>query len=135
MESLISITLWNVVLLGALLLLQPLVRVIKTGLKYAISNFDERISEGVFARRLAMVRSNQVEALALWVPVVVIAAAVAPEFAHPHASLIAAVFLIARLAYATVSLAGIPLFRSGAWIVGFAAWGYLTWIVMSAIAQ
>ena len=135
MESLISITLWNVVLLGILLSLQPLVRVIKTGLKYALSNFDERINEGVFARRLAMVRSNQAEALALWVPVVVIAAVVAPELAHPHFTLIAVVFLIARLAYAAVSLAGIPLFRSGAWIIGFAAWGYLTWIVVSVIAQ
>lgn len=135
MESLISITLWNVVLLGILLLLQTLVRVTKTGFKYAISNFDERIEEGGFARRLAMVRSNQAEALTLWVPVVVIAAAVAPEFAHPQLSLIAAVFLIARLAYAAVSLAGIPLLRSSAWIVGFAAWGYLTWIVMSTIAQ
>ncbi len=81
-----------------------------------------------------MVRSNHGEALALWVPVVVIVAVGAPEFTHPHLSMIASFFLMGRLAYAAISLAGIPLLRSGAWIVGFAAWGYLTWIVMGAIA-
>lgn len=135
MQTLISITLWNVILLGSLLLLQPLVRAIKKSPRYAFSNFDERVDEGVFARRLAMVCSNQVETLALWVPVVVLAAAVSPEFAHPHFSLIATVFLTARLAYIAISLVGIPLLRSGTWTVGFAAWGYLAWIVMSAIAQ
>ena len=135
METVISITLWNVILLGALLSLQPFVRVLNSGLKYALSSFDQRIAEGVFARRLAMVRTNQSEALMLWVPVVVTAAAVAPEFAHPHLPLIATVFLIARFAYAAVSLAGVPMLRSGAWIVGFAAWAYLTWIVMYAIAS
>ncbi len=134
METLISVTLWNVVFLGALFSLQPMVRVLGSGPKYAASSFDNRIEEGVFARRLAMVRSNHGEALALWVSFVVIVAAIAPEFTHPHLPMIATVFLMARLAYAAISLAGVPLLRSGAWIVGFAAWGYLTWIVMSAIA-
>lgn len=135
METLISITLWNVVLLAALFALQATVRVIGSGPKYALSSLDHRIEEGVFARRLAMVRSNQGEALALWVPVVVIAVTVAPDLANPHLSLIATIFLIARLAYAVISVAGIPLLRSSVWTVGFAAWGYLTWIVMSAIAS
>lgn len=134
METLVSITLWNVVLLGALFSFQPMVRVLGSGPKYALSSLDNRIEEGVFARRLAMVRSNHGEALALWVPVVVIVAVSAPEFTHPHLSMVANLFLMARLAYAAISLAGIPLLRSGAWIVGFAAWGYLTWIVMGAIA-
>ena len=133
METLISITLWNVVFLAGLLALQPLVRVITVGVTYALSNFDSRVDEVVLARRLAMVRSNQSEALSLWVPVVVIGALIAPELAHPHLAPIATSFLIARLAYAAVSLAGLPLFRSIAWFVGFAAWGYLTWIVMGAI--
>ncbi len=133
MDSLISISLWNVVLLGVLLLLQPLVRDIKVGFKYTISNFDNRVDEGVFARRLAMVRSNQIEALALWAPIVLVAAIVMPDLAHPHLATIAMVFLIARLAYVAVSLAGIPLARSGAWTVGFGAWAYLTWIVLSTV--
>ena len=132
MEYLISITLWNVILLGGLLLLQPLVRDIKVGFRYTISNFDERIDEGIFARRLAMVRSNQIEALVLWVPVVLIAALGAQAIDHPHFGLIGTVFLAARLAYAAVSLAGIPLARSMAWTVGFAAWAYLAWIVLTS---
>ncbi|ABD53017.1 MAPEG family protein [Jannaschia sp. CCS1] len=133
MDSLISVTLWNVVLLGVLLLLQPLVRDIVVGFKYTISNFDNRVDEGVFARRLAMVRSNQIEALALWVPVILIAGIAVPDLTHPHLALIATVFLIARIAYAIMSLAGIPLLRSGAWTVGFAAWACLTWIIRSAM--
>lgn len=134
MDTLISITLWNVVLLAGLLALQPFVRVIKSGPKYAISNFDKRVEEGVFARRLAMVRSNQAEALVLWATIVFVAALAVPNFLHPHTWQIAAVFLTARLVYAAVSLAGIPLLRSVAWIVGFAAWAYLTWITIRAIA-
>ncbi|UWR21212.1 MAPEG family protein [Sulfitobacter sp. S190] len=131
METLISITFWNVILLGALLLLQPLVRDIKVGFKYTISNFDERVDEGIFANRLAMVRSNQIEALMLWVPIVLLAVIVIPDLSHPHLGLIARVFLAARLAYVAVSLAGIPLLRSGAWTVGYAAWAYLAWIVFT----
>ncbi|MEL6736094.1 MAG: MAPEG family protein [Pseudomonadota bacterium] len=129
MEYLLSITLWNVGILAALLALQPVVRFVKTGPAYAVSNFDNRIKEGVFARRLAMVRSNQLEALALWITVVLCAVTVAPEIAHPHLPLIATVFLAARLSYVVITLAGIPALRSAAWIIGFAAWAYLFWLV------
>ncbi len=81
------------------------------------------------------VDTNQTEALMLWVPVAVLAVAVAPEKSHVHVPLIAIIFLIARPAYAAVSLAGIPLLRSLAWIVGFAAWVYLTWIVLGVFAS
>lgn len=131
MEILISITFWNVMLLGALLLLQPLVRDVKVGFKYTISNFDERVDEGVFANRLAMVRSNQIEALMLWVPMILIAATSTHDLDHPHLGLIAIVFIAARLAYVAVSLAGIPLLRSLTWTVGFGVWAYLAWIVFA----
>lgn len=135
METLISITLWNVVILAALLGLQPGVRVMRFNVQYALSNLDERVDEGVFARRLEMVCSNQLEALTLWVPVVVIAATFSPAFTHPHLSVIAMAFLFARLAYVAVSLAGIPVLRSTTWLVGFVVWAYLTMIVMGAIGS
>lgn len=131
MEHLISITLWNVALLAVLLLAQPLVRVAGSGPAYAVSNFDKRIEEGVFARRLSMVRANQIEALALWVPLVFLAALL-PEIENPLVPLLASIFLTARLVYTAVSLAGIPVLRSVAWIVGFAASGYLAWIIVMA---
>ena len=130
MDYLISITLWNVAILAGLLLLQPLIRVVRIGPVYAVSNFDNRLDEGVFARRLAMVRSNQLEALALWITVVLCAFILVPKITHPHLALIATAFLTARLLYVAVSLAGIPVLRSVAWIVGFAAWLYLAWIVV-----
>ena len=133
MESLIWSSLWNVVLLSALLALQPFVRIFKLNAQYALSNFDERVDEGVFARRLAMVRNNQIEALVLWLPVVLFASVFANNISHPHVSWIASAFLISRFAYAVVSLAGVPVVRSIAWFVGFAAWGYLTWIVLGAL--
>ena len=49
MDYLILITLWNLVLLAALLALQPAVRVMGIGPAYAMSNFDKRMDEGVFA--------------------------------------------------------------------------------------
>lgn len=132
MNALISATLWNVALFAALLVMQPLVRDVAVGMRYTLSNFDERVDEGVFARRLAMVRSNQIEALVLWIPLIFIAGA-AGGLAHPHLDLIATVFLGARVAYAAVSLAGIPLLRSAAWAVGFLATAYLGWIVWGAL--
>lgn len=130
MDYLISITLWNVTILAGLLMSQPLIRVVRIGPAYAVSNFDNRIDEGAFARRLAMVRSNQLEALALWITVVLCAVTIAPEITHPHVAGIGTAFLSARLSYVVVSLAGIPVLRSVAWVLGFSAWVYLAWIVV-----
>ncbi|MEM0948218.1 MAG: MAPEG family protein [Pseudomonadota bacterium] len=131
MDYLLQITLLNVALLGLLLLGQPLVRDIKVGLRYTLSNFDKRVDEGVLARRLAMVCSNQIEALVLWVPTVAIGQLLAIE----HSSLLAlgATFLTARVAYAAVSLLGVPVLRSTFWTIGFGAWAYLAWIVWSQV--
>jgi len=135
MESLIWSSLWNLVLLSALLALQPFVRIFKLNARYALSNFDERFDEGAFARRLSMVRANQIEALVLWLPVVLFASVIANNISHPHVAWIASTFLVARFSYAFVSLAGIPVLRSVAWLVGFASWAYLTWIVAAALGS
>lgn len=131
MENLITITLLNVTLLAGLLLFQPLVRTLSIDLKYALSSLDNRLDEGTFARRLAMVTNNQIEALALWVPTVLIAQSTA--LSHPNLSLIGVVFLVARVAYAAISLAGLPYFRTASWIVGFVSWAYLAWLVWAAL--
>ena len=131
MENLVTITLLNIVLLAGLLLLQPLVRTLNGGLIYALSSLDERIDEGAVARRLAMVAGNQMEALILWVPTVLVAQSMTLD--HPHLLLIGAVFLVARVAYAMISLAGLPFFRTASWIVGFISWAYLAWLVWTAL--
>ena len=131
MENLVTLTLLNVVLLAGLLLLQPLVRTLSVDLKYALSSLDKRVDEGTLARRLAMVTSNQTEALTLWVPTVLIAQSTA--LIHPHLALIGAVFLLARVAYAVISLAGLPFLRTASWLLGFVSWAYLAWLVWAAL--
>lgn len=118
----------------ARLLVQPLVRAINSCLKYAISNFENPVGGGEFERPLARVPTNQVEAWTLRIPAIVIAP-VAPDFVRPSASVIAAAFVIARHAYAAVSLADIPHLCSGVWIVGFTAWLFLAAADMSPVAQ
>ncbi len=123
-----TVLLFNVALLALLLLMQPLMRSAKLGLRYALSNLDERVDEGVLARRLAMVKRNQIEALAVLVPLVLVAPGLAAS--HPQAGWAASTFLLARLAYTAVSLAGIPVLRSTAWVIGFAAatyYGVVVW--------
>ena len=128
---LVAVLVLNLGLLAVVLLLQPLVRDLTLGFAYTISNFDERRTESKLGRRLAMVKDNQIEALMLFAPLALVAWAAST--AHPHLSIIASVFLGARVAYAIVSTAGIPLLRSAAWTVGFAATLYLGWIVWSGL--
>ena len=131
MENLVTITLLNIVLLAGLLMLQPLVRTVNVGLLYALSSLDKRVDEGTISRRLAMVTNNQIEALTLWVPTVLIAQSTA--LSHPHLSLTGTVFLLARVAYAMISLAGLPFLRTASWLIGFVSWAYLAWIVWAAL--
>ncbi len=130
MDYLFSILFYNVILLVILLLMQPLVRDIAVGFKYTISNFDERVDEGVFARRLAMVKDNQIESLAIFLPLVALLNW--EDIEHSHLGVVGLIFLVARLVYAMVSLAGIPLARSLAWSIGFGSQVYLGWIVWGA---
>lgn len=130
MEYLVTITVLNVVLLGVLLLSQPLARTLSSGLGYALSTLDERVDEGVVSRRLAMIVRNQVEAITLWAPIALIGQQAA--LSHPHLAAISVVFLTARVAYAIISLIGIPVLRTASWIVGFFAWAYLVSVVWLA---
>lgn len=109
----------NLGLLAAVLLMQPLIRDLTLGFRYTLSNFDDRKTESKLGRRLAMVYSNQFKVLASYAPLALISWLSA--FTHPHLGAIATTFLAARLAYAAVSIAGIPILRSGAWTVGFSA--------------
>lgn len=128
---LVAVLILNLGLLSIVLMLQPLVRDLTLGIAYATSSLDDRREESKLGRRLAMVKDNQIEALVLFAPLVLIGWLSA--LSHPHLSLIASAFLAARLAHAVISAAGLPLLRSAVWIAGFAATLYLGWIVWSGI--
>jgi len=131
METLVTITILNLALLGVLMLSQPLVRTLAGGLGYALSTLDERADEGIVARRLAMVVRNQVEALTLWTPAALIAQHA--SLSHPHLVLVGTAFLAARVTYTIISIIGIPVLRTASWIVGFFAWVYLVLLLWSAL--
>ena len=116
MEFLLTVTILNVALLAVILLLQPIARMFVGGIKYALSNLDERIDEGVISRRLKMASTNQVEALALWVPILMIAQL--KSLSHPYLISIGVVFLIARVTYLLVSLLGIPVIANSLLVIG-----------------
>ena len=127
MEALVQTTFFNAVLLGGLLMAQPLTRVSILGWGYGLSSMDTRVDEGRFSRRLAMVKNNQLEALVFFVPIVLLARWHALD--HPHLPAIALAFAIGRTLYAAVSLAGIPVARTLSFGIGFLATNYLAWLV------
>lgn len=102
----------NALLLAVLLGVQVLFRVRATSVGYALGSLDAQLPEGVLASRARRVVSNQIEAMALLTAAAIL---------DPVASGLAWVVLFARLAYVPAALGGVPLLRSGTWLVGFGA--------------
>ena len=104
-------------LLAGLLLLQPLVsyaqRRSKVRTFLAWTSASTRVRSHVVWQ---WSQATRTEALTLWVPTVLIAQSTA--LSHPHLALIGAVFLLARVAYAVISLAGLPFLRTASWLFG-----------------
>ncbi len=122
----------NSILLGVILLLQPLWRDIKHGMAYTVGTFDERKPETVFERRLVMVVRNQIEALALLLPLAVLLFTV-DAIESTLLAYAAIAHMASRVLYALVALAGIPLLRSLFWTVSFAASGVIAWVTFNAV--
>lgn len=83
----------------------------------------------IFAHRLAMVRSNQIETLTLWGLALLLALVVTSDLSHLAVASLGNTFLAARVAYVGVSLAGIPYLRTLTFGVGLIAWVYFAWIL------
>ncbi len=120
----------NMILLGVIILLQPLWRDIRHGLAYTVGTFDERKPETMFERRLVMVVRNQIEALGLLLPAAILL------FANDGGESIvlsyaALAHIGSRVLYTLVALAGVPLLRSLFWTVSFAAWGAVAWVAFA----
>ncbi|MGX9356659.1 MAPEG family protein [Roseobacteraceae bacterium S113] len=131
MTPMISALFWNTVLLVGLLILQPGTRVAGMGWTYSLSNMDQRQTEIPFARRLALAKSNQLEALIKWGLLILIGSVSAAEFANQNLSLIALGFVVARVAYVAVTLLGIPVIRSSIWAIGLLLWFWFAWEIAS----
>ena len=123
MTSEISILALYGFLVIVVLLIQVSLAAIEFGLPYLATSRDgDRKQTGV-GGRAARCLDNSVVALALFAPAVLL---LAVTDAFTGMTLLAAqAFLIARLIYTGVYLAGIPWLRTIIWLVGFLATVYL----------
>ena len=123
MSSELSILALFGLLIVVTILLQVLLALPQVGLPYLASSRDEnRELTGHAGRSLRCVQ-NSVVAMALFAPAVLILQAQGGFTATTL--MMAQIFLIARIAYVVVYLAGIPWLRTGVWMVGFLATAYL----------
>lgn len=94
------------------------------GFKFSLGNRNRKPkSEGPAAARLANNVNNQMEGLALLIPLIV-----ALEITQSHSSLSsigALVYLISRAVYAALYMFGVPVIRSIAWFIGIIALGMI----------
>jgi len=103
--------------------IQVLLALPQVGLPYLASSRDEgRVLTGA-AGRAERALGNSVVAMALFAPAVLIVQAL--QINSASTLLAAQVFLIARLIYLPVYLAGIPWLRTAVWAVGLLATAWL----------
>ena len=105
------------------ILLQVLLALPKVGLPYLATPRDEDRDLGVVCGRALRALNNSVTAMALFAPAILILALT--DGFRATTLLMAQVFLIARVAYLVVYLAGIPWLRTIVWLAGFIATAYL----------
>ena len=105
------------------ILLQVLLALPKVGLPYLATPRDEDRDLGVVCGRALRALNNSVTAMALFAPAILILALT--DGFSATTLLMAQVFLIARVAYLVVYLAGIPWLRTIVWLAGFIATAYL----------
>lgn len=105
-----------VALLFFLLAFQGALVPFNQGISWGIGSRDEARSLSNLQGRAARTVANHMESLAMFAPLILIA-----HLAEISTTLTvwgAAVFLIARIAFAAVYLAGIPVVRTGVWTIG-----------------
>ncbi|MDR5759783.1 MAPEG family protein [Caballeronia sp. LZ035] len=97
-----------------------LARMLKWGVPAALANPDTaQRPDPVWARRAKLAHANAIENLAVFAPLVLVAAAIGAS--TPGTVLAAKVYLGARLLHYLVYAAGIPLVRTLAFLAGFGA--------------
>ena len=121
----------NLLLWAAILVSQALFRGITHGFPYALGNFDKREPLTLGEHRLAIVRNNQLEALGLLIPTILLIANL--ELNSQALFYAAYTHIAARVLYVCVSLAGIPILRTALWAVAFSAWLYMIFPIFRAI--
>lgn len=113
------------ILWAAILVMQPLLRGIQHGFPYALGNFSQRQPLTPGEQRLVMVCNNQLEALGLLLPAIFLL--IHLDISSQRIFYAAYTYTLVRVLYTFVSLAGIPVIRSGLWAISLLAWIYMVW--------
>jgi len=123
MSSELSILAIYGLLVVVILLVQVLLALPQVGLAYLASPRDKDAHLTGTAARALRSLNNSVTAMALFAPAILILQA--QSTMTSTTLLMAQIFLIARLAYWLLYLAGVPWLRTAAWLCGFLATAYL----------
>ncbi|MEO1678123.1 MAG: MAPEG family protein [Pseudomonadota bacterium] len=106
-------------LLIAIIVVQVLIALPNVGLPYLSTPRDEGRDTGTLGGRAQRALDNSVVAMALFAPAILILAV--KGISTPTTVLSAQVFVVARLAYVPVYIAGIPWLRTLVWTAGVVA--------------
>ena len=95
-------------------------RTLKMGVKSALGNSGPAFADvALWAKRSRQAHANAVENLVVFAPLVLIAAFL--NISTPATLLAAKIYLVARVVHYAVYTAGIPVFRTLAFLTGFAS--------------
>lgn len=120
-----------VALFAALLLAQGAIGVLTFGLPYAAGARDDPPGPSVLHARATRVVRNHVEGLALFAPIVLIAAVVGVE--SPNTALGAQIYFYARVVHAIAYFAGVAYVRTAAWAAGLIGAGMIFLALFGAL--
>ncbi len=115
--------LFNTFLFSLLLGAQTSIRACMHGLGFALSSLDKAVETSVLENRLKRVTANQLEFLVL--AGLTLVAAVQWDVAIDNEAWIALSFVAGRVLYIPMVVIGVPILRSGTWLIGFFGWIYL----------
>lgn len=135
-ETTLAAELWWVALSALLMLVTilPYVldRITTTGFSASVGNpQDNEIPQSTWAIRMKAAHYNMVENMAVFAPLAIIIG-LSAGMASGGTATACAVFFFARLVYLVVYTLGIPILRTLAFLVGWAATLYLAFAVLGA---
>ena len=111
-----TMLLYSVVLTFVLIMIPATISLLANGMPVAVGSRDDCPEPSTYCKRTLRLRDNMLENMALFAPIVLIAAAM--DISNATTVLGAQLFFYARVAHAITYLAGWPWIRTALWTVG-----------------
>ncbi|MEO0884176.1 MAG: MAPEG family protein [Pseudomonadota bacterium] len=122
-ETLHGALLTNLFLFALLFAAQVAVRTGTHGLVYSLSSLDAEVESTTLEDRLNRITRNQLEFIVLFGLTAITSNQ--SSLSIDHENIIALSVIAGRSLYVLMASTGVPVLRSGSWLIAFAAWGYL----------